>query len=118
MGRKNSKVRSRRTRREFRGEKVLTPDHRIPRVSTDRMVIPDGKCPGRVGKPRFATEEKALKALSQAQTNRARIGSRWVEKRVYECPVTGCNGWHLSSREAFDEEQATKLHNQRNQEES
>lgn len=118
MPRKNSKVRSRRTRREHRGEQVRTPDFTIPRVRTTDMVIPDGKCPGRVGKPRFADEEKALKALAQAQANRARVGSPWVEKRVYECPVTGCNGWHLSSREEFDEDQATQLHNQRNQETS
>lgn len=116
MPRRNKKVRSRRTRREYRGEQVRTPDVNIPRVQPTQMVIPDGRCPGRAGKPRFATEEKAEKALRQAQANRARVGSAWVEKRYYECPVTGCGGYHLSSREAFDEGQATRLHEQRNQE--
>ena len=116
MGRKNSKVRSRRTRREYRGEQVRNPDYNIPRVQPTDMVIPDGKCPGRARKPRFATEEKAKAALKQAQLNRARIGSTWVEKRYYPCPVTGCNGFHLSSRDEFDEGQSSRLHEQRNKE--
>ena len=117
MGRKNDRVRSRRTRREFRqGAGVRNPDLGVPRPPVERSIIPDGRCPGRRPKARFATQEKAEAALRQAQQNRTRIGSPWVEKRVYPCPLPECGGWHLSSREAFDEGQATRLHNQRNQE--
>lgn len=116
MGRKNSRVGTRRTRREYRGAGVRNPDRGIPRIPVERSIIPDGRCPGRRAKARFATKEKAEAALAQAKLNRERIGSPWVEKRVYRCPMPQCGGWHLSSREAFDEGQATRLHEQRNQE--
>ena len=70
------------------------------------MVLPDGRCnfmnPARP-KARFATKEKADKALVQAQKKRQFSGSGHVEKRVYRCPEGGCEGWHLTSREVFDE---------------
>lgn len=115
MGRRNRNVKPRKVKREYRSE-VRHPDFGIPRTAIERQVVPDGRCPGRRSKVRFATKEKAETALRQAQTNRARIGSPWTEKRVYKCPMPQCGGWHLSSREAFDEGQATRLHRQRNQE--
>lgn len=115
MGRRNKNVGSRKTRREYRGSGVRNPDLNIPRLPVERSVIPDGRCTGRRPKARFATKEKAQAALRQAQLNRSRIGSPWVEKRVYECPLPDCGGWHLSSRDSFDEGQATRLHQQRNE---
>lgn len=119
MGRRNKNVGSRRVRREYRqGAGVRKPDQSVARIPVERSIIPDGRCTGRRPKARFATKEKAEAALKQAKLNRERIGSPWVEKRVYKCPLPDCGGWHLSSRDAFDEGQATRLHQQRNQEES
>lgn len=107
MGRKNSSAR-RKNRRLDRRPKGERRDKRveIPRVRVDDLVLPDGQC--RFQSPRrpkasFATEAKAAKALAQAQAQRRRMGSAHVEKRYYPCPEGGCGGFHLTSREAFDE---------------
>lgn len=110
MGRKNSKVRKanskgrlarRGQREEFRG--LSNPEQ--PRVKLESLVLPDGKCPrpGRRPKARFLTEEKAKRALRQAQLQRSRVGSGHVEKRYYKCPEEGCGGYHLTSRETYEE---------------
>lgn len=68
--------------------------------------MPDGRCDfmnPRKPKARFSSEDKAKKALEQARKRRAQMGSGHIEKRYYKCPEGGCGGWHLSSREAFDE---------------
>lgn len=111
MGRKNNKVRSanqkgRLGRGEARGAAPRTPFKEQPRVPVEQMIIPDGHCPGarsRRPKARFATAEKAKAALEQAQQQRRRTGSTHVEKRYYKCPADGCDGYHLSSREEYDE---------------
>lgn len=111
MGRKNSKVRRSndkgRLARRQRGERnAPAPRYEQPRLRVEDLVLPDGQCrfqTPRRPKARFATEEKARKALAQAQQQRARTGSTYVEKRYYKCPEGGCGGWHLSSRESFDE---------------
>jgi len=110
MGRKNSRVREKNRRgykarkgqrEEFHG--VAMPQQ--PRIRVDMLVMPDGACPrpGRRPKARFLTEEKAAQALKQAQQQRARIGSGHVEKRYYACPEVGCGGYHLTSRETYEE---------------
>lgn len=107
MARKNSKVRRAndkgRLARRQRGE-TNRPTVPAPRVPIEDMVLPDGQCSFQ-GRPkaRFATKEKAAAALKQAQRMRARTGSGHVEKRYYACPEGGCGGFHLTSREAFDD---------------
>ena len=76
-----------------------------PRVKVEDLILPDGQCTfqGRRPKARFGTKEKADRALAQAQKQRARVGSGHVEKRVYKCPEGGCGGYHLTSREVYEE---------------
>lgn len=112
MARKNGKVRRSndkgRLARRSRGEHI--PRQQVkqqPRVPVEDLILPDGKCDlmsKRRPKARFGSKEKANAALRQAQQQRARTGTGHVEKRVYECPEGGCGGWHLSSREAFDDD--------------
>lgn len=115
MGRKNSNVRRKNTKgRMDRREqgKVTRAVKQQPRVQIEDLVLPDGQCrfqTKRRPKARFATPEKAQKALTQAQQQRARIGSAHVEKRYYKCPEGGCGGYHLTSREAFDEGQRERV---------
>lgn len=110
MGRKNSKVRrandrGRMARRQRDERNAPPPKMEQPRVKVEQIIIPDGSCSFYARpKARFATEEKAAAALKQAQQQRARTGSTHVEKRYYPCPEGGCGGYHLSSREAFDED--------------
>lgn len=112
MGRKNSNVRrknikGRMDRRDF-GQAPARPAKQQPRVQIEDLVLPDGQCwfqTKRRPKARFATPEKAQKALAQAQQQRARVGSTHVEKRYYPCPEGGCGGYHLTSREEYDEGQ-------------
>lgn len=109
MGRSNKSARRRNTRldRRAKGERRLPPrEISRYRVKPEEMVVPDGQCRawGRRPKARFATEAKARIALDQAQKQRARMGSAHVEKRYYPCPEGGCGGWHLTSREEFDED--------------
>lgn len=110
MGRKNSSARRRnikgRMDRRQKGVPRLAKATDIPRISLDELVLPDGQCrfqSPRKPKARFATKEKAAKALEQARKTRARTGSGRVEKRYYPCPEGGCGGYHLTSREEFDE---------------
>lgn len=108
MGRKNGNVRQSNTRGRYRQPDFPMPKMQTqqPRVRVEDLVMPDGQCrfqTPRKPKARFATEEKAAKALAQAQRQRARMGSTHVEKRYYPCPEGGCGGYHLSSREEFDE---------------
>jgi hypothetical protein len=106
MSRKNGNV-GRKTRldRRPKGERRAKMKE-MPRVPVEDMVLPDGQCrfqSPRKAKARFATKEKAAKALVQAQHQRARTGSLHVEKRYYKCPDGGCGGYHLTSRDEFDE---------------
>lgn len=105
MGRKNrnaSRVRlARRVKGESRPPKIV-----VARVQVEDLVLPDGQCrfQGKRPKARFATAAKAKKALEQAKRQRAATGSGHVEKRYYACPEGGCGGYHLTSRETYDEE--------------
>jgi len=114
MARKNSKVRrsndkGRMARRE-RGQRPAKGAPAMARVPLEDLVIPDGRCyfQSRKGKAKFATKAKAQTALDQAQRNRARQGTMHVEKRFYECPPGGCGGFHLTSRDEYDEEHAAR----------
>lgn len=107
MPRRNGAVarkNSRKDRRQKGADRVPQPV--IPRVRLEELILPDGQCTfqGRKPKVRFVTKAKADRALRQAQHERARTGSTKVEKRVYKCPEGGCEGWHLTSREEFDED--------------
>jgi hypothetical protein len=121
MGRKNKNVRRKnikgRLDRRERGDFTNPPRvKQQPRVQIEDLVLPDGLCrfqTKRKPKARFATEQKAQKALEQAQRQRARVGSAHVEKRFYPCPEGGCGGYHLTSREEYDEGQRTRLYRQR-----
>lgn len=114
MARSNARVRNKnakgRLNRREHGASRPVKHLEIPRVKLEDMVMPDGQCES-FGRPkaRFGTEAKAAKALKQAQQQRERTGSAHVEKRYYACPEGGCGGFHLTSREAFDE----KIWNQR-----
>jgi len=107
MGRKNSNAGRRKQRGRYPQEKLPAVKAReVPRIPIEEMVLPDGQCrfqTPRRPKARFATQGKAERALRQAQQQRIRTGSAYMEKRVYPCPEGGCGGWHLSSREEFDE---------------
>lgn len=74
-------------------------------VNVEKMVTPDGKCyrQSRSGKDIFLTEDKARRALKQVQAQRRRSGTGHVEKRYYPCPEGGCGGYHLTSRESYEE---------------
>lgn len=106
MPRKNSRVGRPKQRGRYAAERHIgvAPKKQQPRVELEKLIMPDGQCTFHLKRPkaRFATKEKANAALRQAQQQRARVGSAYAEKRVYECPDGGCGGWHLSSREAFD----------------
>lgn len=105
MGRKNGNAKRPRLNRRERGESRPTmTGNSTYRVSLTALVLPDGTCRFQ-GKPKamFSTEAKAAKALRQAQKQRERTGSGHVEKRYYACPEGGCGGFHLTSRETFDE---------------
>ena len=108
MGRKNSKVRRANDRgrlaRRAKGERPVKPVA-APRLRVEDMVLPAGKCyfRSRRGKVIFTTEAMARKALEQAQVQRARMGSGHVEKRFYRCPEGGCGGYHLTSRDEYEE---------------
>jgi hypothetical protein len=111
MGRSNAAARQRNSRgrlnRRAKGEPRI-PDNRsrIARTSLDDLVMPDGRCTRNPRRPKdiFFTEEKAQRALEQAQRTRIRMGSGHMEKRFYRCEVAdgGCGGHHLTSREAYD----------------
>lgn len=102
MGRKNRNAARARLSRKGEGRIPQLP---VRRVAIDELIIPDGQCTFRTRKPkaRFSTKAKAETALSQARRQRERIGSGHVEKRVYQCPEGGCGGFHLTSRESYDE---------------
>lgn len=103
--RSNDKGRLARRQRGERPTKVRGPVSVPGQAPLEKMVLPDGQCTAFSPRPkaRFATEEKAAQALRQAQKVRARTGSTHVEKRYYRCPKGGCGGFHLTSREVFDE---------------
>lgn len=109
MGRSNKAARGRNVRldRRAKGERRLViKDQSIPRTPVDELVLPDGMCMANPRKPKayFLGEDKAQRALEQAQRARARMGSGHVEKRYYRCdhPVRPCGGFHLTSREDYD----------------
>lgn len=110
MGRSNKAARRRNSKgrldRRQKGAPRMPKRKLVERVAPEELVLPDGQCTfrnPRKPKARFATEEKAAKALRQAQQQRARSGSAYVEKRYYACPEGGCGGYHLTSRESYDE---------------
>jgi hypothetical protein len=71
----------------------------------DKMVLPKGRCfyRSRSGKLIFVTEKDAQTALRHAQQKRKTQPNGHVESRYYECPEGGCGGFHLTSRETFEE---------------
>jgi hypothetical protein len=79
-----------------------------PPPPVNQLIVPTGKCyfRSRRGKLIFANEQIARKALQQAKAARQRAGSPYVERRAYACPQGGCGGWHLTSREAYQERSA------------
>lgn len=98
VGRPNSASRRLAEKGQRPFEPSITEQQR--RRPVEAIVIPDGKCMRNHRKPkaRFATEEKARRALKQAQEDRRRIGSGHVERRFYYCD--NCDGYHLTSTEA------------------
>lgn len=110
MGRKNSKV-GRKNDRGRIARKTLAdiqPHKQVRgvKIPVEKLVMPVGKCSfqnPRRPKAIFKDKETAHEALRQAQLKRSRTGSGHVEKRIYQCPEGGCGGWHLSSRESYDE---------------
>lgn len=76
-----------------------------PPPPVESMVIPHGKCyfHNRRGKYVFVTEDEAKRALAQAQHARRRKGTGHKESRYYPCPPGGCGGFHLTSREEYQE---------------
>lgn len=108
MPRKNknvrrSKDRGRRALQAARERGIQTrPDSQ---VNVEKMVLPEGKCffQSRRGKAIFRTEGRAAQALRQAQAQRRFSGTGHVEKRYYRCPEGGCGGYHLTSREEYEE---------------
>lgn len=113
MARKNDRAQKKRLNRREKGAPRRLADPRIPRTSIEELVLPDGQCRlnRRRPKARFATKEKAQEALRQAQRTRARTGSAYVEKRVYACPEGGCGGFHLTSREEFEDKAPARHRN-------
>lgn len=111
MARSNKAARQRNARgrlnRREQGSSRAPGNRSIQRLDVSDMVIPDGSCLRNPARPKakFDTEEKASIALEQAQRMRARMGSGHVEKRYYKCPDDrGCGGFHLTSRETYDED--------------
>jgi hypothetical protein len=75
-------------------------------VPIDKMVLPKGRCffRSKKGKLIFSTKADAEKALVQAKANRKRqTANGHVECRFYECPEGGCGGFHLTSREQYED---------------
>lgn len=109
MSRKNGNVRRSNARgrlpRRVKGEGRPPKSLVQPRIELETMVIPDGKCffRSKYGKAIFFGEEKAQAALKQAQAMRRRSGSGHMEKRFYSCPEGGCGGFHLTSRDEYDD---------------
>lgn len=108
MARKNKNV----GRSKDRGRRALQAArergiHARPDIqfNVEKMVTPDGRCyfRNRSGKDIFLTKEKAAQALRQVQAQRRRSGTGHVEKRYYRCPEGGCGGYHLTSRETYEE---------------
>lgn len=109
MSRKNSRVgrsndRGRRARIAAEERGSIAPRRDI-QINVEKMVTPDGRCyfRNRFGKDIFKTKEKAQRALKQVQIQRLRSGTGHVERRFYACPEGGCGGFHLTSREEYEE---------------
>lgn len=109
MGRKNSRVGRKNDRGRIARQMLaeIQPHKQVHgiRIPVEKLIMPSGQCSfqSKRSKAIFATKEIANEALKQAQLKRAKTGSGHVEKRVYACPEGGCGGYHLSSRESFDE---------------
>lgn len=86
--------------------RALRPSAPTP-LPLSQMVLPAGRCyyKSKYGKLIFKTEDDAKTALKHAQTKRKRYQSNngHVETRYYPCPEGGCGGFHLTSRERFEE---------------
>jgi hypothetical protein len=82
MGRRNNRIQSRHERTVKR-VRNFTP-----------WFETDGQC--LTGKLRFGTDTAAERALRNAQSARARMGSPKVERRYYPCGF--CHGFHLTSQ--------------------
>lgn len=105
MPRRNRTPR-RKQRRRYESQEAVPRSARAssPPMALDKMVLPKGKCfyRSKGGKLTFATEADAREALKQAQRKR-RPANGHVECRYYECPEGGCGGFHLTSRESFED---------------
>lgn len=92
-------------------ERAAPPRVHLP---LQNLVVPDGKCPLRRGKDRYETREKAQAAMRRINQSLALASDSRKIKRVYQCPEETCLGWHLTSREEYDEETARRLYEMRN----
>lgn len=77
----------------------------LPTQPIEKMVLPTGRCHfrSRYGKLIFKTEKLAQAALEQAKTKRKYQANGHVESRYYACPPGGCGGFHLTSRDNYEE---------------
>ena len=111
MPRRNRKPTRRQKRR-------ITPGQTVPRAKRateaapesdlSKLVLPTGKCyfRSRHGKLIFKTAQQAQSALNQAASKRRYQANGHVEKRFYPCPEGGCGGFHLTSRDEYEERSA------------
>jgi len=110
MPRRNSRPHRKQVKRLKPGQ--ATPRARRPdraRDPLDQLVLPVGRCffKSRKGKLTFATEADAEKALKQAAAKREHQLNGHVESRFYPCPPDGCGGFHLTSRDEYEERPAS-----------
>lgn len=108
MGRKNNRTgRTPQAKRRADGSRGGRIAGWTPPPPVETLVVPKGRCffRSRKGKMIF-TEVEADRALRQAQQGRSSRGSGYQEKRAYPCPEGGCGGWHLTSRETYQERSA------------
>lgn len=108
MPRRNHSQRRRQQRRVKPGD-VLPRALRVtggpPPAPVEKMILPTGRCyfRSKAGKLIFKTEKLAQQALRQAKNKRKYQANGHVECRYYPCPPGGCGGYHLTSRETYEE---------------
>lgn len=108
MGRKNNRSgRTPQARRRADGTRGGRIAGWNPPPPVEHLVVPKGRCyfRSRKGKLIF-TEAETVTALKQLRAQRLSKGSGYVESRSYPCPDGGCGGWHLTSREEYQERSA------------
>lgn len=101
MGRKNTRSGTRPQARRSQWGDVPKPLKRP--VTAMKLTKVAGRCPGPKRRFRYETKPDAEQALAVVRRERQAKGhpESSIEKRVYECELNGCGGWHLTSREAF-----------------